>query len=122
SRPRRLLAPGFSDDFLSNILRSFGVVAELHRVHRATLSAGPQVTDVAEHFGQRNQRAYYLNATCISHRLNLATARVEVADDVAHVFLWGTHFDFHDRLKQNRAGLLDALAQGHRTGDLERHL
>src|SRR5690625_7233073 len=52
-RPVGLLAPGLLDDLLSNAPRNLGIVAELHRVHRAALRLRPLVTDIAEHHAQR---------------------------------------------------------------------
>src|SRR6185369_6051471 len=51
----RLLAPGLLDDLFRHVLRNLGVGIELHRVRRAALGLGPQVTDIPEHLGQRHQ-------------------------------------------------------------------
>src|SRR5699024_821254 len=121
-RPVGLLAPGLLDDFLGNAPRNFGVVAELHRVHRTALGLRPQVPDVPEHFGQRHQRADHLNTTGVLHRLDLAAPRIQVADHVPHVLFRGPYLDVHHRLQQHRLGALDAFLQCHGTGDLESHL
>src|SRR5690606_2891019 len=81
-----------------------------------------QVTDVAEHLGQRHEGANDLDAGRILHGLDLTAPRVEVADDVAHVLLGRTYLDRHERLEQNGARLARGLLVGHRAGDLERHL
>src|SRR5262249_49966776 len=51
-----------------------------------------------------------------------APARVEVAHHVAEVLLGRDHLDGHHRLEQDRLGPLHGLLEGHRAGDLERHL
>ena len=40
--------------------------------------------------------------------VNLAAAAVEVAEQVALVFVGRGHFDFHDRFEQDRAAFLTA--------------
>ena len=82
----------------------------------------PKVADVAEHLRQRNQGLDDPGAEPLLHGLDLATAGVEVADDVAHVVLGGGHLDRHHRLEDHGAGLAGGLLEGHRTGDLEREL
>src|SRR3990170_7080221 len=49
----------FVDDFFGLALRYFLVVAELHRVHRASLRLRAQTSGDAEHIEQRNRRLYY---------------------------------------------------------------
>ena len=55
----------------------------------------------------------------LAHAEDLAAARVEVADDVAHVVLGGDDLDLHDRLEQVQAGALGAVLEGERGRDLE---
>jgi hypothetical protein len=55
----------------------------------------------------------------VSMPLHLAAPAVQVADDVAHVFLRRHHLDLHDRLEQLGAGLLEALAHRRARRDLE---
>src|SRR5438309_11263855 len=52
----------------------------------------------------------------------MTTPRCEVAHDVAEVLLRHHNIDLHDRLEQVRLGLLHAVLDCHRTGDVERHL
>src|SRR5690606_19433346 len=85
------LAPGLLDDLLGDVPRNFRVAVELHRVDGAALGPGPQVPDVPEHLGQRHEGADDLDAARVLHRLDHATAGVEVADDVAHVLLGRAH-------------------------------
>ena len=51
--------------------------------------------------------------------LDDAAAAVEVAHDVAHVILRRGHFNVHDRLEDDRAGLLHALTEASLGGDFE---
>ena len=85
-----------------------------------------QVGHVAEHLGQRDQGAHDLGL-CRRilhglHPLDLAAAAVEVAHDVAHELLGHRDLDLHDRLEDGRVGLAEGVLDGHRAGDLERHL
>src|SRR5438445_3716111 len=52
----------------------------------------------------------------------MTTPGCEVAHDVAEVLLRHHNIDLHDRLEQVRLGLLHAVLDRHRTGDVERHL
>src|SRR6187402_483998 len=99
-----------------------GVMTELHRRRRATLGHRPQVRDVAEHLGKRDERPDDLGRPARLHALDLPPAAVEVADDFAHELLGHRHLDPHDRLEDRRVGLREGVLHGHRAGDLERHL
>src|SRR6478735_7776487 len=116
------LASGFLDDLLRDVPGNLGVGVELHRVHRTTLGLGPQVANVSEHLRQRDKGADDLGTADVLHALDLATAGVDVTDDVAHVVLGRTHLDGHHRLEEHGVGLADGLLEHHRAGDLERHL
>src|SRR5690606_5412459 len=98
------------------------VGVELHGVVRAALRLGAQVSDIAEHLREWDQTTNDLGATEVLHGLDLATTGVDVADDLTPVVLRGAHLDEHHRLEQDRVGLPDGLLEGHRAGDLERHL
>src|SRR6476620_12041367 len=52
----RLLAADLLDDLVGDVRRNLGVRVELHRVRRLSRGLGPQVTDVPEHLGQRDER------------------------------------------------------------------
>src|SRR5699024_8944477 len=54
--------------------------------------------------------------------LDLATTGVDVTDDLTHELLRGADLDGHHGLHQDRARLARGLLEGHRAGDLERHL
>src|SRR5690606_4307856 len=100
---RRLLsAAHLLDDLLGNSLRDLRIAGEGHRVHRAALGLRPQVTDVTEHLRERDYSLDDLHTGSIVHRLDLSTPGIQVADDVTHVFLRGTHLDVHDRFEKNR--------------------
>src|SRR3954454_770925 len=80
--PRRL-----RDDFLRDVRGNLGVGVEQHGVVPPALGAGPEVTDVAEHLRQRDQRLHDADARPLLHGLDLTTTGVEVTDDVTHVVL-----------------------------------
>src|SRR6266545_2403511 len=122
-RGEELLAPGLLDDLFRHVLRNLGVGVELHRVRRPALRLGTQVADVPEHLRQRHQGLDDPAAAgALVHRLDVATARVEVADHLTHVVLGRDDLDGEHRLEQHRAGLAGGILEGHRTGDLEREL
>src|SRR3546814_15086221 len=50
---------------------------------------------------------------------DLTTA--DVAHHVTEIVFGGDDLDLHDRLEQDRAGLVEAFLEAHRAGDLERH-
>src|SRR5690625_315510 len=55
-RPVGLPAPGLLEDLLGDVPTNFGVVGELHRIHRTALGLRPQVPDVAEQIGRASCR------------------------------------------------------------------
>src|SRR5215217_2012461 len=121
AKVRGLFAAGLLDDLVGNCLRDLGVAVERHGVHSAALGLRTQVTDVAEHAGQRNVSTDNLDALCIFHGLHLATAGVEVTDNFTHVFLRGADLDIHQRFEQNRVRLACSFLESHTAGDFERH-
>src|SRR3954447_4585084 len=122
-RSERLLAPGLLDDLFRHVLRNLGVGIELHRVGRAALGLRPQVTDIPEHLRQRHQGLDDPAATgALVHRLDLATAGVEVSDHFTHVVLGCGDLDREHRLEDDGIRPAGGILEGHRTGDLEREL
>src|SRR5512141_1206073 len=120
--PWLLLDPGLLNEFRGQVARHLGVVAELHRGGGPTLAHAPEVGHVPEHLGERDERPHDLGRPSRFHPLDLAATAVEVADDVAHELLGHRHLDPHDRLEDGRIRLGEGVLDGHRTGDLERHL
>src|SRR5262245_20501786 len=114
--------PGLGDELLSEVARDLCVVRQLHRIARATLGHRPQVGRVAEHLGERHRGADDRRRAPVLGALEVAAAAVEVADDVAHELLGHRDLDPHHGLEDRRTGLLDGILDGHRGGDLERHL
>src|SRR6478735_830951 len=110
------------DDLVGDSLRDLRVALELHRVHRAARGLRPQVTDVTEHLRERDVRTHDLHTGGVLHGLDLAAARVQVADDVAHVLLRSTDLDAHQRFEQDGLRLASSLLEAHGARDLERHL
>src|SRR6476620_3556189 len=120
--PGFLLDLGLLDEFRGQVARHLGVVAEFHRGRRPALGHRPQVRDVSEHLGERDERPDDLRRPARLHALDLPPAAVEVADDVAHELLGHEDLDLHDRLEDGRIRLREGVLDGHRSGDLERHL
>src|SRR5216110_1538301 len=81
--------------------RRLFVLLELHGIVGASLRGRPHVGGVTEHGAQRNRGADRLRGTDHLHAFDSSPARVEIADDRAHVLLGNSHFDRHHRLKQN---------------------
>src|SRR3546814_2682952 len=50
-----------------------------------------------------------------------AATTADVAHHVTEIVFGGDDLDLHDRLEQDRAGLVEAFLEAHRAGDLERH-
>src|SRR5689334_15874885 len=118
----RLFAPNTLDDLFLHARRGGLVRIELHGVRGPTLGPRTKVGSVAEHLGQRHLGPDRLRVAPLLHAADLAPAGREVAHDVAHVVLGRDHLDRHDRLEDDRVGLASGLLEGHRTGNLERHL
>src|SRR5262245_7320180 len=52
--------PGLGEELLGEVARDLRVVRQLHRVARPALGHRPQVRGVAEHLGERDERAHDL--------------------------------------------------------------
>src|SRR3546814_20416133 len=83
----------------------FVIVRDLHRLLRAALGERTQLVDVAEHVGERHDGLDGLGVAPAVGALDLPAATVEIADHVAHIFLWGDDLDLHHRFEQIDAGL-----------------
>src|SRR5690606_21105305 len=116
-----LLAAAGADDFVGNVLGSFSVVLELHRVRCATLSLRTQAGRITEHLGQGNLGLDDLATTGdIFHALDHATAGGKIAHHVAGVLFRRFHFNSHHGLEQHRAGLAHTVLESHGSGHTER--
>src|SRR5437016_4303389 len=73
------LARDLGDDFLADVARRLFVLLEVHRVRRASLSAGAQVGRVPEHGRERDHRGDDLRAAAGDLSLQLAAPPREVA-------------------------------------------
>src|SRR4051794_39856823 len=96
-RPSGRLDLGLLDEFRSQGGWNFGVVTELHRGGRPALGHRPQVRDVSEHLGQRNERPDDLRRPARLHSLDLPATAVQIADHVAHELLGHRDLVAHDR-------------------------
>src|SRR3569623_2283266 len=79
----RLLAANLLDDLVGDARWDLGVRVELHRVRRLAGGLGPQVADVPEHLGQRDERVDDHVTVALLLCLDLTATAVDVADDRA---------------------------------------
>src|SRR5690606_11204506 len=107
-------------NFLGDCSRNRFIVVELHRVLRTALGHRTQVVDIFEHVGERHHGADHNCNAAGFLPLDLSTAAVQVADDVADVILRRNHLDLHDRLKQLDTELGRSLLEACARSDLER--
>src|SRR5258708_1249025 len=77
-----LLASCLGDDFLGDARRDLGIRVELHAVVRPALGPAAQVADAAEHLRQGHEGGDHPYPRPLFHRLHLAPATVQVADDL----------------------------------------
>src|SRR5687767_1394411 len=80
-----LLASDPGHDLPGDRLRHLLVRMELHGRRGPSLGLRPQVSNVAEHLGERHLGADDLAVAPLLHALHLPPPAVEVADDLAHV-------------------------------------
>src|SRR3546814_1784086 len=121
----RSLEPGSPDhvspslcDRLGDVRRRFRVVVELHRERGAALRHRAQRGRVAEHLAQRQLRIDDLARRTVVLALQDAATTADVAHHVTEIVFGGDDLDLHDRLEQDRAGLVEAFLEAHRAGDL----
>src|SRR3954469_3832181 len=62
---------GLGDELLGKVARDLGVVGKLHRVAGPALGHRPQVRGVAEHLGERDERADHGRGPPLLRRLDL---------------------------------------------------
>ena len=96
-------------------------MVNFHRVVASALSFRTQVGSIAKHFGKRNKCVDNLSAIASFHTFDTTTARVQIADNIAHVVLRNSNFYFHIRFKDNRVGFSSARTEAHRTCNFEGH-
>ena len=92
---------------------------EMHRVLGPPLAHRAQRVDIAEHVGERNHRVDDPRITTAIHAGDLTAPAVQIADDVAHVFLGRDDLDPHDRFEELWRRLHNAFLEGGASGDLE---
>ena len=115
-----LVLLGRFDDLLGILSGNFLVTLKAHGEGAAALRHGTKVGGVLEHFALGNFGGYALGAVYLIHTHDAAAALVDVADDVAHVFVRNGDFYMIDGLKEDRAGLIKLLERKAGSG-LERH-
>src|SRR5271155_4163302 len=117
ARRERLL-----DDLFSDRSRSLLVMREVLLEGAAARRDRAQVRRVLQDFRHRHLRLDHLAVAFAVHAENLAAARVQIADHVAHAFVGTRNFDRDDRLKDDWPGLFEACLEAHRGRDLKRHV
>src|SRR5919197_2313648 len=110
------------DELRCDQLRDFLVAIELHGERGPALRRRAQVGCVTEHRRQGHAGSDRLRVAARLEALDAPSAGVEVTHDVTEVLLRSHDLDGHDRLEQLRLRTLHRLLEGHRAGDLERHL
>src|SRR5439155_21172633 len=113
---------GFRDHFLRDVRRNLLVAQEVHVVIAPPARQRGQSLRVGEDLGHRHLCLDRGHARARLHALQAPATGVEVAVDRPHRVVGDADLDLHDRLEQHRIGLLVRVLEGHRAGDLERHL
>ena len=108
-------------ELVGEVLRERLVLLELHGEGGTALGERAQLTDVAEHGRERHRRRDDLQVALVVHVADLPTARVEIANDAAHVLLRRSDLDLHDRLQDHRVAVAGTLLEASAAGDLEGH-
>ena len=109
------------DDLVGDVGGHLLVALELHLEGAAPLRHAAELGRVLVHFRHRDLGVDHLQTFVGGHAEHAAALVVEVARDVAHVGVGDADEHLHDRLEQHRLGLGDRFAEGHASGDLERH-
>ena len=76
-----------SSDLVSNVLGHRLIVRRLHDILATALGLGTQVGSVAEHLSQRHKCVDTLSTGHSLHALDLTTAGVQVADNIAQILI-----------------------------------
>ena len=118
---RQLSLGAASNDLVGNVLGNRLVVRRLHDILATALGLGTQVGGVAEHLSQRNESVDTLSACHCLHALDLATASVQVADDIAQILIRNDNSNLHDGLGDDGISLAHSVLEGHRTCNGEGH-
>src|SRR6266851_1635901 len=113
---------GLLDYLLGDRRRHFVVMRETRLERPASRSYRAQVRRILQNFRHRHQRLDHLSAALAVHPEHPAPARIEVADNVAHAFVWAPHLDRHNRFEQNRPRLLERGLESHRRRYLKSHI
>src|ERR1017187_7443356 len=88
----------------------------------APLGKGADVCHVAEEHLEGHGGRDDARPRLVFHRLHAAAAAVDVADQVALIFLGRRDLDAHDRLEEDRGRLLHRILEGENARHLEREL
>ena len=110
-----------SNDLVSNVLGHRLVVRRLHDILATALSLGTQVSGVAEHLSQRNECIDTLGASHCLHALDLTTASIQVADNIAQILIGNDDSHLHDGLGDDRISLAHSILECHGTCNGEGH-
>ncbi|EHP84113.1 hypothetical protein GeomeDRAFT_3260, partial [Geobacter metallireducens RCH3] len=91
-----------SDYFFRYRFRNLLVVIERHGVGSTTLRGRTKISCISKHLRQRNHGTYHLGTGTTFHAHNPSAARVEITNDITHIFFRNNNLDRHDRLKEYR--------------------
>ena len=96
-------------------------MARLHRIRRAAARERAYVRRIPEHRFQRYERLDVAKVALRLHALDLSAAAIDVAHDVALIFVGGRHFDLHYRLQEYRTRIFHRILERKYAGHLKRH-
>src|SRR5258706_9124845 len=97
-------------------------MTRFHVVRGTTGSEGADGGGISGKLGKRHGGGNNASVAPLGSTGNLGSSRRKVADNITHVAFGSGNFDLHNRLKDDRASLLDGVLESHTTGDLEGHL
>src|SRR5205085_9546277 len=110
--PDSPFGPRLLDNLLGYLAGDGVVVRELHVEGAACGGDGVELGLIVKHLGHRNLRLDDLILAAHVHPLHAASARVEVAHDVAARLHWRDNLYVHYRFEYGRLHLLDGVAEG----------
>src|SRR5262249_18473938 len=108
----------FGDNLLRYFARHLFIMIKLLAVDASPLRHGAQVRGITEELFQRTESADDLMRSVRIHPENLSPPAGDVAHDVSHVLVRDYHFNFVNRLEEDRARLLEPFLERHSSGDL----
>ncbi len=96
---------------------------KFHCEHTPALRSGTQLGGITKHLGQWDGRVQCLGFTRAHfHALDVAPAGINLAKDIANVFVRYQHFHLHDRFEHDRSAPTNSFFESKDGCHLECHL